>query len=302
LAAFGTLAWRRAGELVALRPTAVIGWQPIAAGPAAVQVGRLAKVPVVLRTSGPELHPGWSRRPAGTTLLRPATRRLLLAADAVVTKSPQERRLVAAVRAEGVYVVPNAAPPSGPLPRSGFNGPARLLAACQLERHKHVNRLLAALIQLGPRSVTLTVAGDGARRARLESLARKYGAPVTFVGRVPRPDLRRLYTAHDALVHAAAFESCSNSVLEAMAYGLPVVGTRTAVADLVEDGVTGTLAASADPAALADAVRRLLRLRSRWPELSRAAVRRAGTHGPADLVARWAAVLRTVADDRGGTA
>jgi glycosyltransferase involved in cell wall biosynthesis len=54
-------------------------------------------------------------------------------------------------------------------------------------------------------------------------------------------------------------DSCPTVVLEAMAVGRPLVGTRNGgIPDLIDDGRTGILVPHSDPAALARALRRLL--------------------------------------------
>ena len=60
-------------------------------------------------------------------------------------------------------------------------------------------------------------------------------------------------------------EGIPNVLKEAMASGMPVVGTRHAgIPELVEDGVSGFLVPERDAAALADALERLARAPERW--------------------------------------
>ena len=91
-------------------------------------------------------------------------------------------------------------------------------------------------------------AGDGAQQAQLESLVHSLGLGpcVVFLGTV-RP--RALYPLLDVYVQASALgEGISNSLLEAMAQGLPVVATDVGGnREVVIDGVTGRLVPAADP-------------------------------------------------------
>lgn len=94
---------------------------------------------------------------------------------------------------------------------------------------------------------------------------------VTFLGRVSESDLHHLYQESSLFVLAPQqaglhFEGFGLVYLEAGAYGLPVVGTRTGgVPDAVKDGETGVLVEPGDVPGLAEAVFQLLA----DPELAR---------------------------------
>jgi glycosyltransferase involved in cell wall biosynthesis len=97
------------------------------------------------------------------------------------------------------------------------------------------------------------------RRGRRAELER--AAPYAhFAGLQVGESLARWYASADVLVFPSTTETFGNVVLEAFASRLPVVGVRRGgVAELVEDGVNGFLAAPQDPQDLADVVDRLLR-------------------------------------------
>jgi len=101
--------------------------------------------------------------------------------------------------------------------------------------------------------------GDGERRQELEGLVRQLGLDgrVRFLGW--RRDLERIYADLDLVALTSANEGLPVSLIEGMAAGRPVVATRVGgVPDLVEDGVTGYLTPSGDPASVAEAVAMLL--------------------------------------------
>jgi glycosyltransferase involved in cell wall biosynthesis len=82
------------------------------------------------------------------------------------------------------------------------------------------------------------------------------GGMVRFLGH--RPDVECVYAALDVFVLSSLSEGLSNTILEAMASGVPVVATRVGGADeLVEDGRTGILVPAGSGDELSKAVHAL---------------------------------------------
>lgn len=77
-----------------------------------------------------------------------------------------------------------------------------------------------------------------------------------FTGRwLPRNHILHLYKACDLLVHPTFYDAASMVVLEAMAFGKPVVASNTGpMPELVHDGVTGRLFSPGDSRTLADQI------------------------------------------------
>src|SRR4051812_6042668 len=108
---------------------------------------------------------------------------------------------------------------------------------------------------------TLYVAGSGPELAHLEELAASLGIAdaVTFTGRVDRDAMAALYRRCDVMLNPTRVDNMPNSVLEAMACGLPVVSTRVGgVPYIVRDGVTALLVEPGDHVAMAQAALHLL--------------------------------------------
>jgi len=150
------------------------------------------------------------------------------------------------------------------------DGGARwLLTVARLEPHKGVDMVLRALpaILAAAPDVHYAVAGKGPERERLKKLAHKIGVAdrVRFLGEVSERDLPALYNLASVYVGASrraerlGVEGFGISLVEASACGLPVVaGKSGGIPDAVRDGETGFLIPPEDPAAIADAVGRLL--------------------------------------------
>ncbi len=165
--------------------------------------------------------------------------------------------------------------------------------------YKGVDILLDALART-PR-LRLVLVGDGPLRARLERQANRLGVAgrLLWLGTVSDADLVGAYSGADLFVlpSTRATEAFGLVQVEAMAAGLPVVGTRLGTgADAVNvDGVTGSLVPPGDPQALAEAMRALAVGRSRREAFSRAALERAHEFAENRLADRYRALYAEVA-------
>tara|TARA_R110000823_G_scaffold210224_14_gene340608 strand:+ start:48751 stop:49869 length:1119 start_codon:yes stop_codon:yes gene_type:complete len=112
--------------------------------------------------------------------------------------------------------------------------------------------------QLAARLRVLIV-GDGPLRAELEALSSELGLTEKVWLTGDRQDVPDLLQLLDLFVLPSLGEGISNTVLEAMASGLPVIATDVGGnRELVEDGVNGALVPAGDVAALSRALRALL--------------------------------------------
>jgi glycosyltransferase involved in cell wall biosynthesis len=127
-----------------------------------------------------------------------------------------------------------------------------LLAVGMMRRRDKLEsyqRLAAALARLQVSSWRLLVVGDGEARAEVAAALARFGDKVRFLGELAPAQLARIYGACDIYVWPAAGEAYGMALLEAQAAGLPVVAGRVrGVPDVVQDRLTGLLAAENDPA------------------------------------------------------
>jgi glycosyltransferase involved in cell wall biosynthesis len=166
--------------------------------------------------------------------------------------------------AEKFRVVPNGVETSG-VPQAMHNAAQRprLICVARLVQGKRHAVLLHALAGLGERGVDFEcrLVGDGPWLEPLQELTRELGLQhrVSFLGTRPAEEVRALLADSDVFVLASIWEGLPGSVLEAMAAGLPVVGTNVnGIRDLVVAEETGLLVPPDDAAALAGAIGRLL--------------------------------------------
>jgi glycosyltransferase involved in cell wall biosynthesis len=140
----------------------------------------------------------------------------------------------------------------------------------RLDERKGVDHLLRAFARLDAArgGTRLTIVGLGAREAALRRLAGELGiaSAVDFAGWVDHKEIGGYYRRCAVFVLPSIFtddggyEPFSNVVLEAMAWGAPVITTLAngAAYDVLEDGVNGRVVPDRDPDALAAALRDLL--------------------------------------------
>jgi glycosyltransferase involved in cell wall biosynthesis len=131
----------------------------------------------------------------------------------------------------------------------------------RLARQKRLDDLIWAfeLIRVQDERVKFVIVGDGPEREKLEDFARKLQIAdrIRFLGH--RDNAAQLYPAFDLFWLGSDFEGLSNSVMEAMAAGLPVVASDIPPnRELVVHGETGYLAPVGDRVAFAQLGQRLL--------------------------------------------
>lgn len=145
------------------------------------------------------------------------------------------------------------------------NGEWRFVQAGRLIEKKGLSTTLRAFAEFSaryPRS-TITIAGEGPLLDELQALARglKIDKQVSFPGFVSQNALRELFYVSHIFLHPSETgrdgnqEGVPNSMLEAMASGLPVFATNHGgIPEAIENGVSGVLVAERDHAALARAL------------------------------------------------
>jgi len=115
----------------------------------------------------------------------------------------------------------------------------------------------------------LVMIGDGPDRPAAEEEARILGVEqsVSFLGKLDQ--IAPLLAAADLFLLPSQTESFGLSALEALASGVPVVGTNTGgLPEVIRDGETGILCAVGDVAGMAAAALEILRDPRRWKQMS----------------------------------
>jgi glycosyltransferase involved in cell wall biosynthesis len=210
------------------------------------------------------------------------TRMAMRLADAVVVLTPElasglRTLLGRAYRDEKVTIIPSGINTDRFHParsREKRRETTRIGMAGRLTAVKHHDHLIAVvseLQQLRPdRRWTLSIAGDGDERRRLEDLAKDLApGSVEFTGTLDEQALADWYRTLDVYVHASKAEALSTAILQAMATELPVVASDVpGIAALLPPNA-GLLLKNADARAWADAIADLLESEVRMAALAR---------------------------------
>jgi sugar transferase (PEP-CTERM/EpsH1 system associated) len=124
--------------------------------------------------------------------------------------------------------------------------------------YPNLTHAFVRLLQLEPtlrERLRLLIVGEGESRDTCLRLLNQHGAGQLAWLPGERSDIPELMAAMDIFVLPSLGEGISNTILEAMATGLPVIATRVGGnPELVQEGVTGRLVPPADSEALAQAL------------------------------------------------
>ncbi|MCG5512093.1 glycosyltransferase family 4 protein [Ectothiorhodospira shaposhnikovii] len=255
--------WRLCDRISVMHVMANSGWSWHLFAAPAIWIGRIRGVPVVVnyRGGGAEAFFEQSWR-----WIRPTMSR----ASRIIVPSGFLRDVFGRFHAEAV-VVPNVidlskfAPHRSYVPctpGAGGGGPHLIVTRNLEDIYDNATAIRAlALIREHHPEARMTIAGDGPERPALEALVQSLQLTpwVTFAGRLEVGLLPDLYRSADIMLNPSLIDNTPNSILEALASGVPVVSTHVGgVPYLVEDGSTALLVPPGEPRAMAEAVCRLM--------------------------------------------
>lgn len=174
-----------------------------------------------------------------------------------------------------------------------FHRPLRLLFVGRLALQKRPERLVEAM-SLVKSDVVLDIVGDGEDKAKLESLTVKLGIKnITFRGSLYGEDLIKVYQNADVFVLPSDWEGMPLVLLEAMATGLPIIGSDVlGIHELIE-GV-GILVKDPSPQNFARAIDELAINPERLHELSKRSLEKAQQYSWKKLIEKLKEVYQKV--------
>ncbi|MCK4822441.1 glycosyltransferase family 4 protein [bacterium] len=109
----------------------------------------------------------------------------------------------------------------------------------RLTKQKNLFVLLEALKGL---SYTISIIGLGEQEEQLKKFANKNEVNANFLGNVPNHDLPEILNQHELFILPSLWEGMPKTLLEAMACGMPVIGTKIdGTREVIEHGKNGIL-------------------------------------------------------------
>lgn len=128
----------------------------------------------------------------------------------------------------------------------------RICFVGRLEEQKNLFNLIKAVSGLG---IKLVIFGSGSQKRDLEDFAKKLKADVEFKGNIPNQDLPGEINKSKLFILPSLYEGCPKVLLEAMACGLPVIGTRVdGIKEIIRDNENGYLVETS-----ADSIRKAIK-------------------------------------------
>ncbi len=149
--------------------------------------------------------------------------------------------------------------------RASFGFPADafiLVTTSRLVKKNAVQDVIDALVQLPP-NVCFVVCGFGELESILKDRVRELHleSRMKFLGSVSHEHLPEIIRASDAFIRPSLSEGLGNSFLEAMAVGVPVIGTMVGgITDFLVDGQTGFVCRPSNPESIARTVEKVMKL------------------------------------------
>ena len=136
-----------------------------------------------------------------------------------------------------------------------------IVTASRLVEKNAVDDIISSLQYLDS-SCKLLILGSGPDERKLKDLSHrlKLGSRIVFYGFVSHDELPKYLQSSDIFVRPSRTEGLGNSFLEAMAAGVPVIGTQVGgISDFLKDGETGLICEVNNPKSIAQKVTKLVR-------------------------------------------
>lgn len=245
-----------------MKPDGCVVFFSLPCGPIGWLAKRATGVPYVVALRGGDVPGAETSISYLQRILAPIRRMVLAGARAVTANSSGLAAISSATDAFPVDVIPNGVDTEFYHPGTDEGAQSETMDLLFVGRFNGQKNLLFLLQQFSVArartpTLRLTMVGDGPHRNMLEAEARRLGIAdaVRWRGWMEKSALAALYREVDVFLNPSLYEGMPNTVMEAMASGLPVIASAVAGNDeLVEHGRTGLLFNLDDSNAFANAM------------------------------------------------
>ena len=137
-----------------------------------------------------------------------------------------------------------------------------IITVSRLVKKNGIDILIKAVKELKIENWELQIIGDGPERKKLEKLTEKLGIAdkARFIGSISNEKIPKYLAEADVFVRPSRSEGLGSAFLEAMAGGVPIIGTAVGgIPDFLKDGETGLISKVEDPDDLAEKISVILR-------------------------------------------
>lgn len=247
--------WQLAGRVDVIHLMANSGWSWQLHCAPTLWLGWLRRTPVVVNYRGGEAQTYFQR---SFKWVRPSLEK----AAAIVVPSGYLQAVFQQFGA-ATQIIPNIVDRAIFHPHAGKRtNTFTLVITRNLEPIYGIDTALRAFAQVyaNDKAVALRIAGSGPEEASLGALVQQLGLrkAVSFEGALDRPGIAALYAEADAMLNPSTVDNMPNSVLEALACGLPVISTDVGgVPYIVCHRETALLIPPSNITAMAAAIRQL---------------------------------------------
>lgn len=189
-------------------------------------MAKMLRIPYIVSLRGSDV-PGYNERfSTQYIVLRPIVRSVWRSAEKVIPNSKSLRDLAKETLEIEMKVIPNGVDSTKFTPDYNISKPIEVITVSRLTERKRIQDIIEAVKNL---DVNLKIIGDGVKKKSLEKLSKdlRIEDKCDFLGRVKHTKLPEYYKSADIFVLPSRKEGMSNTILEAISSGLPVIITDT---------------------------------------------------------------------------
>jgi len=196
-------------------------------------VAMMLDIPYLVALRGSDV-PGFNRRfGVQYIFLKPLIKRIWKKADKIIANSEDLKKLALSTMDIEIGVIPNGIDTGEFKPVKKIFA-KKLVSTGRLIPRKGYKYLISALLKV--KGFELTLIGGGNHETELMKMASGMDVCVSFPGCIDHSKIAKAYQKADVFIMPSLNEGLSNSMLEAMACGLPVIVTDTGGASKLVDG------------------------------------------------------------------